>query len=91
MTDSMSEVVERLAKAIVKESRKPSVGLSNPQALIRAALTELTAMGLVVVPKWPTPEMIEVGIEARWQSAMRNPDGIREIWTAMLTASKVQP
>ena len=58
---------------------------------VKRMVARLSAMGLVVVPEWPTPEMIEVGIEARWQSAVRNPDSIGEIWTAMLTASKVQP
>lgn len=65
--------------------------LSQPGEEVKRVVARLSAMGLVVVPEWPTPEMIEVGIEARWQSAVRNPDSIGEIWTAMLTASKVQP
>ena len=66
--------------------------LSQPgEEEVKRMVARLSAMGLVVVPEWPTPEMIKVGIEARWQSAVRNPDSIGEIWTAMLTASKVQP
>ncbi len=44
---SSGDAVERVAKAILHESRKPSVGISNPHALAQAALTASGHEGLV--------------------------------------------
>lgn len=43
-------MVSRVAAAIVRESRKPSVGLSNPQALARAAMRAMRS---------PTKEVVD--------------------------------
>jgi len=40
----------------------------------------------------PTDAMVKVGTNARWRSAVRNPDNTREIWNAMIDAAlKNQP
>lgn len=44
----------------------------------------------VVVPLKATDAMVEAGTEARWRSAVRNPDNVREIYAAMLAAAPRQ-
>lgn len=41
----------------------------------------------VIVPRGATEEMITAGVDARWQSAVRNPNCVREVYAAMLAAS----
>lgn len=50
-------------------------------------LSALKAAGLVVVPKEPTNTMAEIGVDARWQSAVRDADSVREIYRAMIRAA----
>ena len=104
MTDSMSEVVERLAHiacpAVVQDG--PCSGCSmkerGPHGGVRGCildatrhverlLAELSAMGLVVVPREPTEDMRLAGVDAGYETG-----GVSGIYRAMLTASpKVQP
>jgi hypothetical protein len=59
--DSM-ELVEIGVRAMLSESRKPGVGISNPAALVRAILTAIEASGRRIVPVEPTIAMIEAGM-----------------------------
>ena len=43
--------------------------------------------GLVVVPREATAPMADVGAEARWQSAVRDANNVREIYRAMISAA----
>lgn len=103
MTDSMSEVVERLSRVLAKrEAFRHVPTMTDEQARrhidarwrhlapdIVAALTELSAMGLVVVPREPTEEMLEAG---RLHVIDPNRNRLNCAWRLMLTASpKVQP
>ncbi|MBU6408056.1 MAG: hypothetical protein KGS44_13160 [Alphaproteobacteria bacterium] len=103
MTDSMSEVVERLAKAInplafeevgAPQNKGPvmqgyyAVICNKAREQARAVLTELSAMGLVVVPREPTEDMLKAGTETL-NLFLTSAD---QIYRAMLNASpKVQP
>lgn len=48
----------------------------------------LDATGYAVVPKKPTQKMESVGVEARWRSAIRDANNVREIYRAMIEAAK---
>ena len=108
MTDSMNEVVERLAKAIYRK-RPDCAGKPwpletedqkrayphNPIAAVelsfdyaKAALSELSAMGLIVVPVEPTEEMVRAmtALAPTWDD-----ETSRRKWAAAIAASKVQP
>jgi hypothetical protein len=52
-----------------------------------AALAALEAAGVRLAPSEATHKMADVGTEARWQSAVRDANNVREIWRAMLAAS----
>lgn len=52
---------------------------------ILAALRAIAPDGpLVAVPRQPTQAMVDVGTEARWRSAVRDADNVREIYQAMI-------
>lgn len=53
----------------------------------KAMLSALEAAGVRLVPSEATHKMADVGTEARWQSAVRDANNVREIWRAMLAAS----
>ena len=55
----------------------------------KAALQELSAMGLVVVPREPTEAMLDAATKAPGDGNLET--DARLTYTAMLTASKVQP
>jgi hypothetical protein len=42
---------------------------------------------MVIVPREATEEMATVGTEARWRSAVRDADSVREIHAAMIAAA----
>jgi hypothetical protein len=42
----------------------------------------------VLVPREPTPEMVNAGTDARWASAVRDANNVREIWRAMIAEVK---
>ena len=54
---------------------------------VTAALAALEAAGVRLAPSEATHKMADVGTEARWQSAVRDANNVREIWRAMLAAS----
>ena len=56
-------------------------------AALSALRKWLADEGLVVVPREATGEMAKVGTEARWQSAVRDANNVREIYRAMLSAA----
>ncbi len=58
---------------------------------VTAALAALEAAGVRLVPVEATHKMADVGTEARWQSAVRDANNVREIWRAMLAASPYAP
>ncbi len=87
MTDA-KEVVERLAKVSCRalwEGLSPCIGVCPTcENSIKVALTELSAMGLVVVPREPSGEMLKAG----WDIAGEIECGdLFAVWTAMLTAA----
>lgn len=56
-----------------------------------AALAAIEAAGVRLVPSEATHKMADVGTEARWQSAVRDANNVREIYRAMLAASPYAP
>jgi len=52
-------------------------------------LSAIEAQGLAVVPVEATKAMADIGTKARWQSAVRDADNVREIYRAMIEAGKV--
>ena len=67
--------------------QESDIWLSNANA----ALAALEAAGVRLVPSEATHKMADVGEEARWQSAVRDANNVREIWRAMLAASPYVP
>lgn len=55
--------------------------------IVNAQIAAIEAAGVRLVPVRATHKMAHVGEEARWQSAVRDADNVREIWDAMLAAS----
>lgn len=47
--------------------------------------------GWKLVPVTPDPTMVEVGVAARWRSAVRDSNNVREIYAAMLAAAPEPP
>lgn len=108
MTDSKSEVVERLTKRAMSALRTQLNGQTMPTpahppgawsatgdagsvdvaAIVRGCLNELSAMGLVVVPREPTEEMVRAmtALAPTWDD-----ETSRRKWAAAIAASKVQP
>lgn len=92
----MDEIVELMANAVIKNNgySREDTTLGEWYALtghLRAALSSLHESGYSVVPNEPTNVMVEVGTEARWRSAVRDANNIREIYRAMLAASPTSP
>jgi hypothetical protein len=54
----------------------------DPLAIAIVVEAALTA----VLPLEPTQAMVDAGTEARWRSAVRDADNVREIWRAMCAA-----
>jgi len=58
-----------------------------PDAIIVMACLTAALANHVVVPKEPTEAMINVGVEARWQSCVRDANSVYEIYRAMISAA----
>lgn len=102
----MDEIVELMARAICTaqgenfdakslmetgHGNDPEDNRESFRAATRAALSALYEAGYSVVPNEPTNVMVEVGTEARWRSAVRDANNIREIYRAMIkTALEVK-
>ena len=56
-----------------------------------APASDPSPAGWRMVPDEPTPEMLKVGVDARWQSAFRNANNVFEIYGAMLAAAPEPP
>ncbi len=79
------ELIEAIARAMAECEPRSLYGDAV------AALAALEAAGAVVVPREATHEMADVGTEARWKSAVRDANNVREIWRAMIAASPYAP
>lgn len=64
-----------------------SSSLKDTTELTSAILALLEPEGWQLVPKNPTSEMIRVGTDARWASAIRSANNVFEIYRAMLSVS----
>jgi len=51
-------------------------------------MATLSAAGYVIVPKEPTEAMVNAGTDVRWEMPTTNTKGIREIYTAMISAAE---
>ena len=87
MTQTQEALVEVMADAIGEfmgaKDRLDAYHFDAANHLMRA----LEASGVRLVPSEVTHKMADVGTEARWQSAVRDANNVREIWRAMLAAS----
>lgn len=87
------ELIEVMARAILRDhgdGANMDTHAVPERAASRhaiAALAALEAAGVRLVPVGATHQMAHAGTEARWQSAVRDANNVREIWGAMLAAS----
>ena len=56
--------------------------------LLGHCLDALDAAGYAIVPREPTAAMIVGAVHARWQSAVRDVNCVREIYTSMIAAAE---
>lgn len=76
----MESMVEKVAQAIE----------DNVSAGLPAGVTvdwRYAAVAAIEAMREPMSEMVEIGTKARWQSAVRDADSVREIWTHMIGAA----
>jgi hypothetical protein len=73
------------------KNRQPVIMWTHWKGEADAALSVLRQWladeGLAVVPREATAPMADVGAEARWQSAVRDANNVREIYRAMIAAA----
>ena len=84
----MESMIEKVAKAIedklddyrwAGDAELAGEGRQNmAREIVRATLEAM---------RYPTNEMADVGTEARWRSAVRDANSVREIWSAMIDAA----
>lgn len=88
----MSEMIERVAKAILNSIADNS----NNEDLKNSILNDIRLLKIcknhakAVIERAmrdPTKEMINVGIQARWKSPIRDENNVQEIWQAMIEAA----
>lgn len=75
----MPSVIKRMAMAICA-IEEPD-GMGNPDDYIPHAKAAIEAIAE------PTQAMVDVGVDARWRSAIRDANSVREIWAAMINAA----
>lgn len=105
MTDARERLRETLFNALWRcdfaENEDPAIiekmkvewpdDVVSVQKRADAALAAIEAAGVRLVPSEATHKMADVGTEARWQSAVRDANNVREIYRAMLAASPYAP
>jgi hypothetical protein len=82
--------VKTLRETILKHSwQEDMVGphLVRVDDALSAFRQWLADEGLAIVPREATAPMADVGAEARWQSAVRDANNVREIYRAMIAAA----
>jgi hypothetical protein len=77
----MESMVERVGAELRKECLEVFGATWSNDVAWRFARAAIEAM------RTPTPEMVDVGTEARWQSAIRDANSVREIWQHMIDAA----
>ncbi len=90
----MSEMIKRVATALEQgvciQCRRPCVGGVTPSDCDKAgcawdrATPPEQARAAIAAMHEPSNEMVDVGMEARWRSPVRDADSVREIWEAMI-------
>jgi len=70
------DMVEKIARAIEGQDV-----LDDEDRYRSMAIAAIAAMRV------PTKGMVDVGTEARWQSAIRDANSVREIWQHMIDAA----
>ncbi|WP_231711132.1 hypothetical protein [Xanthobacter dioxanivorans] len=88
----LARIWTKVDKIRAKQAAKPT-GSALPMAWPQSATAQepvAVPAGFVMVPLKPTHEMVDVGEKARWQSAVRDANNVREIYAAMLAAAPKQ-
>lgn len=85
------ELIEVMARALCLTATDTHTGWEHYKPEAVEVLAAIEAAGVRLVPVEATHKMADVGTEARWQSAVRDANNVREIWRAMLAASPYAP
>ena len=80
----MSEMIEKVARALLMENRPDYTPKQIEHGWFQY---RFDARAAIEAMREPTNEMAEVGMEARWQSPIRDANNVREIWSAMIDAA----
>lgn len=87
----MIDAAELKQTMLLAMSEHHSGNAEEAGRIVDAILAAIEAAGVRLVPVEATPTMAYVGTDARWQSAVRDANNVREIWRAMLAASPYAP
>lgn len=85
----MSAMIERVARAILAESYRIGNTHGDFDALspeVQGVFTRF-ARAAIEEMRVPVADMVGVGTEARWRSAVRDANSINAIWNAMIDAA----
>lgn len=84
-------MIERVARAICALEYQDPDELTNaiPDGPLYPVWKDFEkfARAAIEAMRVPTKNMVGVGTEARWQSAVRDANSINEIWSAMIDAA----